>query len=307
MHYKIGTRSSKLALWQASYVQQRLAAWGHTSELITMETKGDKVLDVTLAKIGSKGLFTEELEQMLLEGTIDVAVHSAKDLPSALPEGLEIVAFSKREQVHDVLLSAQSTFSLTLPGAIVGTSSTRRVAFLRHHYPQVEVRDMRGNLQTRIQKMMDGHCQAIILAYAGVHRMEYDHLIVSHLDTKVFVPPVGQGSIAVQCRESLEPSKKEILRKSVNHEDTEVVLRAERSYLLTMSGGCSIPSFCLASLESSMLHIHAGIISLDGQHKVEVKQEFNIFTPEQAGQEIGIQVLGIGGAQIIQSIKNSLN
>jgi hydroxymethylbilane synthase len=178
---RIGSRKSKLALWQAEYVAQKLHDSGYQTELVLQETKGDKILDVSIAKIGSKGVFTEELEDQLASGHIDIAVHSAKDMQSQLPKGFEIIAFGVREQAHDVIVSDKPV-DLDNPNLILGTSSTRRVALFKHFYPHLKTVDIRGNLQTRIERMRSGTCDAIVLAYAGVHRMGFHDLIRVNLD-----------------------------------------------------------------------------------------------------------------------------
>ncbi|MGB3467092.1 MAG: hydroxymethylbilane synthase, partial [Cyclobacteriaceae bacterium] len=193
---RIGTRGSKLALWQAEYIADLLQSGGLDTEIVKIETKGDKILDVSISKIGSKGVFTEEIEQQLADGTIDIAVHSAKDLQSSLDEGFRIVAFTKREKVNDVLIGSKA---IDLSGhsgdVVIGTSSTRRVATFRHFYPQVHTKDVRGNLQTRIRKLEEGNYDALMLAYAGVKRMGYEDMILKTLSTDEFTPAVGQGSV----------------------------------------------------------------------------------------------------------------
>src|SRR5690606_28701473 len=255
---RIGTRGSKLALWQAEHVASLIKPSGYRTEIVPIETKGDKILDVSIAKIGSKGVFTEEIEAKLLEGFIDIAVHSAKDLSSELPEDLELIAFTEREQANDVVISSDKNFSLTKGNPTVGTSSTRRAAFLKHFYPNVDVVDIRGNLQTRVEKMERGDYDALILAFAGVHRMEYTHLIVETIETSYFVPPVGQGSIAIECHKKLNFEKKEIIRRWANHQPTEDCLRTERAFLKTLEGGCSIPSFGYATVDGNTVTLKIG-------------------------------------------------
>ncbi len=209
MRIKIGTRGSKLALWQAYYIENLLQKGGIETEIVIIETKGDKILDRSLSKIGSKGVFTQELEDQLRSGVIDIAVHSAKDLQSELDSDFEIIAFTEREHANDVLVSHNSNLSLTSGESFtVGTSSTRRIAMIRHFYPHIKTVDMRGNLQTRLRKLEEGHCDALLLAYAGVHRMEYDDKIAEHLSLDEFTPAVGQGSVAVECTVLLSVEKK---------------------------------------------------------------------------------------------------
>ena len=305
---RIGTRRSKLALWQAYYVEELLKQDGLKTEIVEIDTTGDKVLDVSIAKIGSKGVFTEELETALSEGDIDIAVHSAKDLPSTLPEGFEIIAFTEREAVHDVLISPRKNISLDNPDLHkIGTSSTRRIAFLKYFYPAIETVPIRGNLQTRIRKLEEGQCDALMLAYAGVHRMGYDSLIRQELDITQFIPPVGQGSVAVECHDSLSGVKKDAIGKTVNHLPTWYLLSAERSFLKTLEGGCSIPSFCMASSnQDNEIKITGGLISLDGKKMVKKELIGKVANSEILGEELAKSVLASGGDKILKEIKNKL-
>lgn len=301
---RIGTRGSKLALWQAQHIASLIKASGYVPEIVPIETKGDKILDVSIAKIGSKGVFTEEIEQKLLDGSIDIAVHSAKDLASDMPEELELIAFTERESVNDVLVSTNPKINLKTPGIKIGTSATRRVAFLKHYYPHAEAVSIRGNLQTRFSKLKAGEYDALILAYAGVHRMGYDEFIVEKIETSYFVPAVGQGSIAVQCHKKLSFDKKQILERWVNHPATEDCIRTERAFLKTLHGGCSIPAFGYAHYEGELITLKAGIISLDGQRIIKSK---HVAAPDQAkelGEKVAAEVLKNGGEQILWEIRN---
>lgn len=303
---RIGTRGSKLALWQANHVAELIKPSGYQTTIVPIETKGDKILDVSIAKIGSKGVFTEEIEEKLLDGTIDIAVHSAKDLASQLNDELELIAFTEREVVNDVVISLDKSISLKNANVRIGTSSTRRVAFLKHFYPHAEAVSIRGNLQTRIEKLKAGHCDALILAYAGVHRMGYDNYITETIETSYFVPPVGQGSVAIECHKKLSFEKKEIIERWVNHRPTEDCIRAERSFLKTLEGGCSIPSFGYAWLEGDLITLKAGIISLDGQRVVKLKRSGPIEEGKELGKGIAIDVLADGGADILQDIRKTV-
>lgn len=301
---RIGTRASKLALWQAEHVAELIQASGYRTEIVPVETKGDKVLEVSIAKIGSKGVFTEELETMLLDGSIDIAVHSAKDLASTIPDELELIAFTQREIVNDVLLSHNKSINLSSDKIKVGTSSTRRVAFLKHFYPQVEAVPVRGNLQTRVRKMEEGVCDALLLAYAGVHRMGYDNLIVEKIETSYFVPPVGQGSIAIECHRKLSFDKKDVVQRWVNHEETEDCVRTERSFLRTLEGGCSIPAFGYAHFEGNLITLKAGIISLDGKRVIKIKKSATVAESRELGKKVALEVLQSGGKEILEEIKS---
>lgn len=303
---RIGTRGSALALWQAYHISDLLAGGGLATEIVKIETQGDKILDRSLSKIGSKGVFTAELEEALYTNRIDIAVHSAKDLPSELPNGLEIIAFTERERVNDVLVSFNKEISLTDGKPwIIGTSSTRRVAMLQHYYPYLKTTDMRGNLQTRMRKLQEGQCDALLLAFAGVHRMEYDEHIVAYLPTDTFTPAVGQGSVAVEASVTLEPSKRQKIRTLVNHPVTEVALRTERAYLKRLQGGCSIPSFGLANFDSQedTVTLQAGIISLDGTRLVAKSLQQSSANAELMGYQMADEILNSGGAEILRKIR----
>jgi hydroxymethylbilane synthase len=304
---RIGTRGSALALWQAHHIAALLTKGGLLPQIVTIETKGDKILNKSLAKIGSKGVFTAELEDGLRDGSIDIAVHSAKDMQSQLPEDLEIIAFTQREVTNDVLISFNKTLSLDDQHPwVVGTSSTRRVAMLKYYYPHIKTVDMRGNLQTRMKKLEDGQCEAIILAFAGVHRMDYDKHIVSQLPLDKFTPAVGQGSVAVESSVTLDAEKRSIIRKLCNHSETEYPLLAERAYLNKLQGGCSIPVFALATLHNDIVSITGGIISLDGKQMVKKTLQSPAEEAVALGQRLSEEVLGAGGDTILKEIRNTL-
>jgi hydroxymethylbilane synthase len=305
MKIKIGTRGSKLALWQAHFVQDRLNLVGVETEIITVETKGDKILDVSIAKIGSKGVFTEEIEVLLANGGIDIAVHSAKDMQSVLPAGFEIIAFAERELANDVIVSRDKSLSLKNGNFRLGTSSTRRIATLKHYYPKVEDVPVRGNLQTGIRYMDEGYCDALFLAYAGAHRMGYHDLIVEKTSLEEFTPAVGQGSVAIEVHETLVQEKKDIVRSCINHLQTEDCLRSERAFLKTMDGGCSIPVFGMAVLKENSLIITGGIISLNGQQRISKTISGNVDQPETLGIRLAEQVLSDGGKEILEAIKKA--
>lgn len=305
---KIGTRGSKLALWQAYHVEELLKKAGVGSEIVIIDTKGDQVLDVSISKIGSKGVFTQELEDQLLDGRIDIAVHSAKDMQSQLPDGFEIIAFTKREKENDVILSHHPSLDISdgSKPLILGTSSTRRVATLRHFYPHVQTVEVRGNLQTRIRKMEDGLCDGLLLAYAGVHRMGYDDRIMQELSLQEFTPAVGQGSVAVEIASKMESSLKIQLSEALNHAETSLKLRAERAYLRVLEGGCSIPVFALGSLQGNQLTLTGGIVSLDGKERISIAVTGAVHDPEEIGRQLARQVFAAGGKKILDQIKSTL-
>lgn len=306
---KIGTRGSKLALWQAYHVADLLKANGIDSEIVIIDTKGDKILDVSIAKIGSKGVFTEELEDQLASGQIDIAVHSAKDMQSSLPEGFEIIAFTEREKVNDIILSHRSDIDYKDPNKplILGTSSTRRVATLKHYYPHIQTVEVRGNLQTRIAKMESGVCDALLLAYAGAHRMGYDDLIRHELSLDEFTPAVGQGSVAIEAASVMNPEVKAKIIDATNHQETSYRLRAERAYLRVLEGGCSIPVFALADFEGDKLVLKGGIVSLDGTKRIIHEVSGEAKDAELLGKKLAEDVFQSGGLEILNDIKSTLN
>jgi hydroxymethylbilane synthase len=324
---KLGTRGSKLALWQAEYIRETLERGGLEVEIVIINTKGDQILDRSLSKIGSKGVFTEELEEQLRSGQIDIAQHSAKDLQSELSEDLELIAFTEREKVNDVLVSFDKSLRLDSGKPfVVGTSSTRRVAMLKHYYPHIQTVDMRGNLQTRMAKLESGVCDAIILAYAGVHRMGYEEHIAEMISTDTFTPAVGQGSVALECAVNLDPAKKAKIRELCNHAETEQQLLAERAFLKRLQGGCSIPVFANVApfaprggvhgndklhekvpplgAEGAWLCITGGIISLDGAEIL--KETITGMNPEEIGKALAEKILSLGGDRILEEIKTNL-
>lgn len=302
MKIKIGTRASQLALWQAHYIQHRLEAAGAKTEIVAMETRGDKVLDVALSKIGSKGVFTEELEEKLLNGEIHIAVHSAKDLQSDLGTEFEIIAFTEREEPNDVLVSDRPV-DLSQP-LVIGTSSVRRVAFFKRYYPHIQLVNMRGNLQTRLRKMREGQCDALALAYAGVNRMNYNELIAHRFPLSEFIPPVGQGTVAVEIAVTLDESLKNFVKTACNNEITEKCLLAERAFLKEMNGGCSIPVFGYAKNTGDSIVFTGGITSLDGQSTIMVEQTGT--EPVELGKSAALQVLENGGREILENIKRKV-
>ena len=302
---KIGTRNSALAIWQANYIGSYLEKAGLNYELIAISTKGDQILDRSLSKIGSKGVFTEELEQMLRNGDIDIAQHSAKDLPSTLPEDLQLIAFTEREKSHDVLLSLDPNFTLNTPGPHqIGTSSTRRRAFLGHLYPSLKPVEMRGNLQTRLEKLKNGDCHAMILAYAGVYRMGMSAYITEHLPLDQFIPAVGQGSVAIQCAKTLSTDLQNIIRSACNHEATEICILAERELLSKLDGGCSVPVYGHAHIEKDVVNLTGGVLSLDGQQKIE----FSLVgkNPIELGQKLADQLIGAGASDLLKEIRRQI-
>ena len=301
----IGTRKSKLAMWQTRSVARVLRDNGIKTVISAMDTKGDKILDRSIAKIGSKGVFTEELEDQLASGTTDIAVHSAKDMQSILPEGFSLIAFTEREKSHDILLSFDKEIDLKDDNQVirVGTSSVRRIALLKHFYPHLETVPMRGNLQTRITKLENGDCDALMLAYAGVKRMGFENMVIHSFDESRFIPPVGQGCIAIEASDRLSVEKKELVRRCLNNLQSELCLRAERAYLRVLEGGCSIPAFGHAVLDNEVIHLTAGLANLDGSWLLCRTVSGGVDDPEKLGAELGNYILENEGREVLGAIK----
>jgi hydroxymethylbilane synthase len=301
---RIGTRASKLAMWQTEFVAGLLNNAGYETEILKIETKGDKQLTSTFSEIGTKGIFTEELELQLKDGSLDIAVHSAKDMQTDLGPELEIIAFTEREKPNDVLVSFDKSFALEdLSRVLVGTSSTRRKALLKHYYPHLSTTDARGNLQTRLKKMEDGLFPAMILAFAGMHRMGYNDFIVKELPVDVFTPAVGQGSIAIEAASSLASDKKDVIRKLLNHIPTETCLIGERAFLNRLEGGCSIPVFGLGTIEGNLLKLRGGVVSPDGSEIVRKEIVGSQTDARKLGLQLAEEVLNSGGKEILNALK----
>ncbi len=305
MIIKIGTRKSKLAIWQANYVADLLDSVGFQPQLVPIETKGDKIQNVKLSKIGSKGIFTEELETMLRTKQIDIAVHSAKDLQSKLPDEFKLLAFCERELPHDVIIS-NNEIDLNDPKLILGTSSTRRVSMLKHYYPHITTVDVRGNLQTRVEKMKLGIMNGLVLAYAGVCRMKYESLIKYWLDTDRFIPPVGQGSVAIEIHHGLDEEVANRIKEATNHPFTEKTILTERAFLKRMDGGCSIPVFGYAQLEANgQIVMKGGIADLNGKERIQ-RTMYGSY-PEELGTSLANEILQNGGKKILEDVKSIIS
>lgn len=304
----VGSRKSKLAMWQTEAVCRMLNERGITTVISAMETKGDKILDRSIAKIGSKGVFTEELEEQLADGSVDIAVHSAKDMQSTLPDEFELIAYTEREKSHDVLLGfAEVDLENREIPLTVGTSSVRRVALLKHFYPHLRAVPMRGNLQTRIGKLEAGDCDVLMLAFAGVTRMGYDDLIVHQFNTQQFTPPVGQGCIAIEAATGLSAQKRTLIRDNLNNKESECCLRAERAFLRKLEGGCSIPAFGHAVLRGDSVELTAGLANLDGSWLLKKTLSGSVEEPEKVGSELGDFILANNGRETLAAIKAAFN
>jgi hydroxymethylbilane synthase len=304
----IGTRGSALALAQTRWVAARLQALhpGLTVDLRIIHTRGDRIRDVALSRVGGKGLFTKELEGALLAGEIDLAVHSLKDLPTELPPGLTLAAVPERADPHDVLVlpaasagtpgSPASALSNLPAGARVGSSSLRRQAQLRRARPDLQWLDLRGNLDTRLRKLDAGECEALVLAAAGLIRLGWSERIAELLPFEICLPAAGQGALGLECR-SDDAALQELLRP-LNHPDTWACVAAERAFLAALGGGCQVPLGVVGTVAGSQLHLQGLVARLDGQWvRNEVVGEKE--RAEEWGTRLAARLLQEGAAAIL--------
>jgi hydroxymethylbilane synthase len=296
---RLGTRKSKLALWQANFVKEKLEALGCKVELVPITTTGDKILDTPLAKIGGKGLFVKEIENALLAGEIDLAVHSLKDVPMIIPEGLTLSAITEREEPYDVLISRNGKKLEELPsGAVVGTSSLRRQVQIKRRRRDLRVEILRGNVDTRLRKLKEGLYDAIVLAYAGVKRMGFSGEISQVLED--FIPAVGQGSLAIETR--AEDERVINFVKVLNHEESRLRAVCERAFLRELQGGCQVPIGAYAWIEGNRIKIKGFISDLEGERFLEGYEEGGLQEAEEVGKRLAQRLLREGGEEILKEI-----
>lgn len=300
---RIGTRQSLLALWQSNYIagllQQRYPDCQVTLKKIV--TKGDRILDVPLAQIGGKGLFTKEIETDLLDGSIDLAVHSLKDMPTVLPEGLCLTAITSRANVGDAFVSNKYDSFAQLPeGAVLGTSSLRRKAQLLAVRPDLKIVDLRGNVDTRLRKLDEGRMDAIILAAAGLERLGHAGRIKEILPTSVCLPAVGQGALAIECRSNDEEVRS--MLAFLNDDAVKQATDAERAFLGLIEGGCQVPIGVHADVTGTEIKIEAVIASLDGSAILRNTISGPSEQAAELGRQLGRQMLDDGGRQILADI-----
>ena len=299
----IGTRGSKLALWQADYVEQRLREEypGLQVTQKRISTKGDRILDVPLAKIGGKGLFTKELEEEMLSGSIDLAVHSLKDMPAKVPDGLMIAAVTKRLDPGDALVSNRfSSFSELPQGAWVGTSSLRRRAQLLCVRPDLTMLDLRGNVNTRLRKLDEGEYDAIVLAVAGLKRLGFADRIREVLPQTMVLPAVGQGALAIETRADDKETRD--MLAFLRDDETICCAEAERSFLARVEGGCQVPVGVYATAEGDALKVEAVIASLDGRRSYRGTVNGAKADAAKLGKGLAEKLLNEGGAKILQEL-----
>jgi len=299
----IGTRGSMLALWQAEWVRSQLMELNPdlTVELMKIKTTGDKILDVPLAKVGGKGLFVKEIEEAMLRGDIDLAVHSMKDVPTELPEGLYISAILKREDPRDAFISNKAKIFAELPqGASVGTSSLRRSCQLKSARPDLEMISLRGNVETRLRKLDEGQFDAIILAAAGVRRLGFTERISETINVSVSLPAIAQGAVGIECR--MDDEFINNLIAPLRHFETEVCVRAERAALKKLEGGCQVPIAAHAVLKGDMLIMDGLVGSVDGDRIIRSHREGPVSDPETLGTGLAEELLENGAGEILREV-----
>ena len=299
---KIATRRSPLALWQANYVKERLIQIYPelTVELVPLITKGDVILDTPLAKIGGKGLFVKELENALLSGEADIAVHSMKDVPMQFPAGLELSVICKREDPRDAFVSNRYRCLAELPQvARVGTSSLRRQCQLKQLRPDLDIQSLRGNVGTRLSKLDNGDYDAIILAAAGLIRLELQQRIASFIDVETSLPAAGQGAVGIECR-SNDERVKQLLAPLADVQTTACVL-AERAMNNHLQGGCQVPIGGYAVLQDNQIYLRALVGALDGSKIIRAEGKSAVENAEVLGVQVGQQLLEQGADKILQA------
>jgi hydroxymethylbilane synthase len=301
-HLRIGTRGSLLAKWQAEFVRKQIfQTTGIESEIVIIKTTGDKMQQSALSQIGGKGIFIKELEEALLEESIDIAVHSVKDIPTEVPPRLLFPAICRREDVRDCLVSANGATLVTLRyGARVGTGSLRRQAQLRHARPDLDVRDLRGNVDTRLRKVEAGEYDAVMLAKAGLDRLGWAHRISETLSPDVCMPAVGQGALAIECRASDAETSAAV--DKLDDAETRAAIIAERSLLSLLEGGCQVPLGAWARIERDELVLDACVCSIDGHQYVKQRAAA---PPDQAralGQRMAQLLIDAGAQNILEEV-----
>jgi hydroxymethylbilane synthase len=299
----IGSRGSKLALWQANWVKDQLASRFPEIriEIEIISTKGDRVLDVSLPKLGEqgKGLFTKELEDALFARRVDLAVHSLKDLPTDLPDGLIISAICEREDIRDALISKRAGESFfNLPkGAVVGTSSLRRQAQLKAARGDLNTEPLRGNVDTRLRKVQEGAIDAVILASAGLRRLGYGHLISEYLEPDLMLPAVGQGALAIETRD--ESGEVNEMVGSLEHPDTKIACQAERAFLRGLGGGCLVPIAALAIASGKEVSLRGLVAAPDGSRVIRSEKQAARSSASQVGLDLAEELLSAGAGELL--------
>ena len=297
----IGTRGSPLALWQANWIKGLIENEhkGATVALEIIHTKGDKILDTPLALVGGKGLFVKELENALLDGSVDIAVHSMKDVPTELPEGLSITSITKREDARDAFVSKTSSSFAELPkGAKVGTSSLRRQTQILNRRPDIEIIPLRGNVDTRLRKLGDENLDAIILAVAGLNRMEKKDAITEYMSPEDSLPAVAQGAVGVEAR--LDDIKTASLIQFLDHDETRVAVEAERAFLKKLEGGCQVPIAAYATISGETVLMEGLVGAVDGSVIYRTNDKAHACSRENLGVRIAEALLSRGADKLLE-------
>ncbi len=300
---RIGTRASALALWQAEWVKSELEKKypGMTVTLTKIKTTGDKILDVPLAKVGGKGLFVKEIEEAMLEGEIDIAVHSMKDVPTFFPDGLHLGAITKREDARDALLTRNNLKFRDLPkGANVGTSSLRRQAQLMSIRPDFVIHQLRGNVDTRIRKLKEGQYDAIILAAAGVKRLGLAENVSEYIDAEISLPAIGQGALGIECR--VDDRELNDLIAFFNHADSRTCVTGERALLRRLEGGCQVPIACYGEMKGGKLKLTGLVGSVDGKRIIKDSIEGEPEKADKLGVTLAEKLLKQGADVILREV-----
>jgi hydroxymethylbilane synthase len=300
---KIGTRASLLAVTQSTWVKKQIESqYPQTDvELVRITTKGDKILDVPLAKVGGKGLFVKEIEDALLDGRVDLAVHSIKDVPAEIPDGLRVAIIPRREAAADAFVSVKYNNLKELPpGAVVGTSSLRRKAQISALRPDIIVNDLRGNLDTRLKKLDEHQYDAIILAAAGLNRLDLQKRISSLFTMAQMLPAVGQGALGIELRSCDTKLLSDM--QFLHHEETATTVTAERAFLLRLEGGCQVPIGGHAVLTGNKITLTGLIASVDGKIILREQQQAPLENAEQLGIELAQVLLDLGGKRILDEV-----
>ncbi|HET9281550.1 MAG TPA: hydroxymethylbilane synthase [Candidatus Angelobacter sp.] len=296
---RIGSRGSQLALWQANHVADLLRAQGHTIEIEVIKTTGDKITDVALAKVGTKGMFTKEIEEALADKRVDLAVHSLKDVPTELAPEFELAAIMKREDPRDAFISVKYSAIDDLPhGAKVGTSSLRRQCQLKALRSDLEIFPLRGNVDTRLRKLESGEYDAIILAAAGVHRLGLDKHVRSRISAEVMCPAVGQGALAIETRHNDQQTHNLLL--FLDHADTRQAIECERALLGSLGGGCQVPIGAYAEKRDGKFHLRAMVGHPDGSTILREQAEGN--HAEKLGRDVAQTLLKRGADKILTEV-----